>query len=113
MAEDPYFVGVAGAKINGDRCHLRLAASDNKSYLLRLTGAAVTAVVTALQPLIPLQRTAERDTLQVIRSQPLTTADGRRAILLETEIGPIAYELSSEGIAILLGQLADLQSAPG
>jgi hypothetical protein len=27
--------------INGDRCHLRSAASDNKSYLLRLAGVFI------------------------------------------------------------------------
>lgn len=110
MAENPHFVGVASAQVEGGFCVLRLAASDGKGYSLRLTDAAVAGVIQALQPLVPLERLAERDTLQVSRSQSLVRPDGRKAILLETQAGAIAFELPDDGIAILQRQLAALQS---
>jgi hypothetical protein len=113
MADDVHFIGVASAKLDGDFAILRLAASDGKAYTLRLTDAATRGIVQSLQVLIPLQRTADRTTLQVSRSQPLQTADGRKAIELEFLGGTIAFEFSGNAdIELLQRQLASLLVPP-
>jgi len=109
MADDVHFIGVASAKLDGDFAILRLAGSDGKAYTVRLTDAATRGIVQSLQVLIPLQRTADRTTLQVSRSQPLQTADGRKAIELEFLGGAIAFEFPDEAaIELLRRQLSHL-----
>src|SRR5260370_31608243 len=110
MADVPHFVGVASAEMDGDFCIMRLAGSDRKAYKLALTDAAVRGIVQSLQRLMPLLPNAERETLQVVRSQSLLRPDARKAILLETQVATLAFELSEDMIAILQRQLADLQA---
>lgn len=108
---DPVITEFSQFAREGDVLALEVKTNRGQSHWLRITEDAALLMVAALSRLIASNQSRDRLTLTVSESETLARPDGRKAILLKTqELGPIAFEVPDEAIAILQRQLASLQA---